>query len=85
MTNKLSLTVDGERQVVVTRRFQASQEAVYRAHTDPVLIQKWLLGPEGWTMPLCLCEARPGGKIRYEWRSFRSIPTTLMCPGPLAF
>jgi uncharacterized protein YndB with AHSA1/START domain len=40
---------------------------VYRAHTDPELIQKWLLGPEGWTMPVCVNEARPGGKIRYEW------------------
>jgi uncharacterized protein YndB with AHSA1/START domain len=25
------------------------------------------LGPDGWTMPVCICEARPGGKIRYEW------------------
>ena len=39
----------------------------YRAHTEPRLIQKWLLGPEGWTMPVCVSEARPGGKIRYEW------------------
>jgi len=31
--------------VVVTRRFAAPPEAVYRAHTDPKLIQKWLLGP----------------------------------------
>ena len=39
------------------------------AFTDPELIQKWLLGPEGWTMPVCICEARPGGKIRYEWKN----------------
>jgi uncharacterized protein YndB with AHSA1/START domain len=26
-----------------------------------------MLGPEGWTMPVCICDARPGGKIRYEW------------------
>jgi uncharacterized protein YndB with AHSA1/START domain len=39
----------------------------HRAHTDPKLIQQWLLGPEGWTMPVCINEARPGGKIRYEW------------------
>jgi uncharacterized protein YndB with AHSA1/START domain len=50
-----------------TRRFAAPPKAVYRAHTDPKLIQKWLLGPEGWTMPVCISEARPGGKIRYEW------------------
>jgi uncharacterized protein YndB with AHSA1/START domain len=26
-----------------------------------------MLGPDGWTMPVCICEAKPGGKIRYEW------------------
>ncbi len=64
---KLVLKTEGEKFVVVTRRFAAPPEAVYRAHTEPKLIQKWLLGPEGWTMPVCICEAKPGGKIRYEW------------------
>jgi uncharacterized protein YndB with AHSA1/START domain len=65
--NKLTLKTEGETHVIVTRRFAASPEAVYRAHTDPALIQRWLLGPEGWTMPVCVNEAKPGGKIRYEW------------------
>ena len=50
-------------------------EAVYRAHTDPKLIQKWLLGPEGWTMPVCINEAKPGGNIRYEWTMARAAPS----------
>lgn len=58
---------EGDRHIVVTRRFVAPPEAVYRAHTEPELLQKWLLGPEGWTMPVCVSELRPGGKIRYEW------------------
>jgi len=65
--SKLTLVTEGDKHVVVTRRFAAPPEAVYRAHTEPKLIQKWLLGPDGWTMPVCVCEARPGGKIRYEW------------------
>jgi len=65
--SKLTLMTEGEKHVVVTRRFAAPPEAVYRAHTEPKLIQKWMLGPDGWTMPVCVCEARPGGKIRYEW------------------
>jgi uncharacterized protein YndB with AHSA1/START domain len=64
---ELTLKTEGDRQVVVTRRFAAAPEAVYRAHTEPKLIQKWMLGPAGWTMPVCINEARPGGKIRYEW------------------
>ncbi|WP_029582168.1 SRPBCC domain-containing protein [Bradyrhizobium sp. URHD0069] len=63
----MTLVTEGERYVVVTRYFAASPEAVYRAHTEPALIQKWLLGPDGWTMPVCINEARPGGQIRYEW------------------
>ena len=64
---KMTLKTEGDTHIVVTRRFAAPPEAVYRAHTEPELIQKWLLGPDGWTMPVCICEARPHGKIRYEW------------------
>lgn len=65
--NELTLTTEGDTHVVVTRRFAAPPEAVFRAHTDPELIQQWMLGPDGWTMPVCQIEARPGGTIRYEW------------------
>lgn len=65
--SKMILTTEGDQYVVVTRRFTAPPEAVYRAHTEPSQLQKWLLGPEGWTMPVCISEAKPGGKIRYEW------------------
>jgi uncharacterized protein YndB with AHSA1/START domain len=66
---KMTLRTEGDTHIVVTRHFHANPEAVYRAHTEPELIQKWLLGPEGWTMPVCISEARPGGKIRYEWEN----------------
>jgi len=65
--SKMTLKTEGDRYVVVTRKFAASPEAVYRAHTEPQLIQKWMLGPDGWTMPVCINEAKPGGKIRFEW------------------
>ena len=65
--SKLVLETEGEKFVIVRRRFEASPEAVYRAHVDPEMIQQWMLGPEGWTMPVCDLEAKPGGKIRYEW------------------
>jgi len=65
--SKMTLKTEGDKHIVVTRRFAAPPEDVYRAHTDPQLIQKWLLGPDGWTMPVCISEARPKGKIRYEW------------------
>jgi uncharacterized protein YndB with AHSA1/START domain len=65
--SRMTLQTEGDTQVVVTRRFAASPEALYRAHTEPELISKWLLGPDGWTMPVCINEAKPGGQFRYEW------------------
>ncbi|MFN3971918.1 MAG: hypothetical protein ACK4L4_11155 [Gemmobacter sp.] len=62
MTERLTLTTTGDRQVRVTRRFRAAPAAVFRAHTDPAIMQHCLTGPEGWTMPLCISEAWPGGR-----------------------
>jgi len=65
--SKMTLITEGDTHVIVKRHFAALPQAVYRAHIDPKLIQQWMLGPEGWTMPVCINDARPGGKIRYEW------------------
>ena len=64
---RLTMKTEGDTHIVVTRHFAAPPEAVYRAHTDTKLLKKWLLGPEGWTMPVCINDPRPGGKIRFEW------------------
>lgn len=64
---KLTSKLEGDTSVVFTRRFAATPEQLYRAHTEPELIQKWLLGPDGWTMPVCITDSRPGGSFRYEW------------------
>jgi uncharacterized protein YndB with AHSA1/START domain len=65
--SKLALETEGDRFVIAKRRFAAPPEAVYRAHLEPEILKKWLLGPEGWTMPVCINEAKAGGRIRYEW------------------
>jgi uncharacterized protein YndB with AHSA1/START domain len=65
--SKMTLKTEGDAHVVVTRHFDAPPEKVYKAHTDPKIVQKWCTGPDGWTMPVCISEPKPGGKIRYEW------------------
>ena len=62
--NKLELELEGDSVVVARRRFTAPPQAVFRAHTEAELVQQWMLGPDGWTMPVCVCEAKPGGAIR---------------------
>jgi uncharacterized protein YndB with AHSA1/START domain len=65
--NKLSLRLEGDTVIVVERSFPGPPEAVFRAHTEPKLIQQWMLGPPGWSMHSCVCELKVGGKLRYDW------------------
>ncbi|MBB2977181.1 uncharacterized protein YndB with AHSA1/START domain [Microbacterium endophyticum] len=56
-----------DNQVRITRLIDGPRELVWRAHTEPDLMQKWLLGPEGWAMTVCEIDPRTGGKYRYAW------------------
>ena len=58
----------GDTQLVITRVVKAPRALVYQAYTVPKHLQQWLLGPDGWTMPICEFEAKNGGKWRYVWR-----------------
>jgi uncharacterized protein YndB with AHSA1/START domain len=69
MPAKLQMTRKGDRELVFTRHFDAAPDLVFLAHTQTTLIQKWLLGPPGWTMPYCSFDARVGGKYKYTWRN----------------
>ena len=64
----LKLTTSGDREVVMTRAFDAPRRLVYDAHTKPDLVRQWLLGPPGWTMPVCEMDVRVGGRYRWVWR-----------------
>lgn len=58
-------------EVVVTRVVAAPRKLVWDAWTDPEHLPNWLLGPPGWTMPVCEVDLRPGGVWRYVWRKSR--------------
>jgi uncharacterized protein YndB with AHSA1/START domain len=68
----LQVTAPGEREIVMTRGFDAPRQLVFDAHTKPELIKRWLLGPPGWSMPVCEIDLRVGGKYRYVWRHDRN-------------
>jgi uncharacterized protein YndB with AHSA1/START domain len=67
--DKAQVTLPSEREVKVTRSFRAPRALVYRAFTEPQLVQRWLLGPPGWTMPVCEMDVRVGGRYRWRWRN----------------
>jgi uncharacterized protein YndB with AHSA1/START domain len=65
----LVLTTPSDREIVMTRVFNAPRKQVFDAWTRPELVKRWLLGPPGWTMPVCEIDLRVGGKYRFEWLS----------------
>jgi uncharacterized protein YndB with AHSA1/START domain len=65
---KLTVTPQGEREVALTRQFDAPRHLVFEALTTPELLRRWLLGPPGWVMTECEIDARVGGTYRYAWR-----------------
>ena len=62
------VTAHGDTEIVMTRSFDAPRELVFEAFTRPELIRRWLLGPDGWSMPECEVDLEVGGRWRYVWR-----------------
>jgi uncharacterized protein YndB with AHSA1/START domain len=56
-------------QVRISRVIRGTMQEVWRAHHEPALMQRWLLGPDGWTMPVCDIATHVGEQYRYEWES----------------
>jgi uncharacterized protein YndB with AHSA1/START domain len=68
----LKVVANGEREIVMTRVFDAPRKLVFEAMSRPEFLRRWLLGPDGWTMPVCEIDMRVGGKYRYVWRNTAS-------------
>lgn len=66
-TGNLKVTTPGDREIAMTRVFDAPRRLVFDAYTKPELVKRWLLGPPGWTMPVCEIDLRVGGSYRYVW------------------
>jgi uncharacterized protein YndB with AHSA1/START domain len=67
-SNKLTVAAHGDREIRITREFDAPRALVFDAHTKPELVRRWLGVRSGWTMPVCEIDLRVGGTYRYVWR-----------------
>ena len=68
MKHSLKVEARGEREIVMTRAFEAPRQLVFDAFTKPELLKRWLYGPEGWTLAVCEIDLRVGGRYRYVWK-----------------
>jgi uncharacterized protein YndB with AHSA1/START domain len=67
-TGVTTYATPSDREIVVTRVVEAPRRVVFEAFTNPKHVPNWLTGPEGWTMPVCQIDLRPGGTWRYVYR-----------------
>ena len=64
----LTLTTPTDREIVMTRAFDAPRKLVFDAMTKPELLKRWFFGPPGWSLEVCEIDLRVGGGYRYLWR-----------------
>ena len=69
MNNSLKITTPSDREIRMTRVFDAPRRLVWEAYTKPELLKRWLLGPPGWTMEVCEVGLTVGSPYRYVWRN----------------
>ena len=60
-------TTPSDVELVATHIVAAPRRPVFEAHVDPLLIWRWMVGPDGCTMPVCDIDLREGGAWRYVW------------------
>jgi uncharacterized protein YndB with AHSA1/START domain len=63
----LKVTTPTEREIAITRAFDAPREMVFEALTTPELVKRWLTGPAPWIMSVCEMDLKVGGAYRYVW------------------
>lgn len=68
MNDTLQVSTPSDREILMTRTFNARRPLVWDAMTKPEILKRWLFGPPGWTMTLCDEDLRPGGSFRWAWR-----------------
>jgi len=68
-TGTLKVFAQGERELVITREFDAPRHLVFEAFTRPEHLRRWLGGLPGWEMVVCDMDVRVGGKYRWMWKS----------------
>ena len=76
-TGVTTFATPSDREVVFTRVVNAPRRVVIDAWTNPKHVPRWMLGPEGWTMPVCEIDLRVGGAWRFVWRKSDGMEMTM--------
>ena len=66
-TGTLQITMPTDREIVLTRVFEAPRQMVFDAMTKPELLKRWF-GPRGWLLTVCEVDLKVGGSWRFVLR-----------------
>jgi uncharacterized protein YndB with AHSA1/START domain len=64
-----AVNTPSDTQVEVVRSFDAPVDLVWKSFTVPELVSRWMVGPPGWSMPICEMDFRVGGKYENRFRN----------------
>jgi uncharacterized protein YndB with AHSA1/START domain len=67
-TGTLKVTTPTDREIAMTRVFDAPRRLVFDALTRPELLKRWFFGPPGWQLAVCEIDLKVGGAYRFVWR-----------------
>ncbi|AMS39810.1 SRPBCC family protein [Aminobacter sp. NyZ550] len=68
MSHRLEVTTPSDREIAMTRVFDAPRELVFDCWTIPALLKRWMTGPDGWSFAVCEIDLSVGGTYRFVWR-----------------
>ncbi|MEO5857722.1 MAG: SRPBCC family protein [Pyrinomonadaceae bacterium] len=66
---KVTVEAKGERELVISRAFNAPKDLVFKAYTECKYLKRWLSGAEGWSLDVCRVDLNVGGKYRWVWKN----------------
>ncbi|MDX2175848.1 MAG: SRPBCC domain-containing protein [Candidatus Sumerlaeia bacterium] len=72
------VALPSDREIIIARDFDASRELVWRAMTEPALLERWMFLPPGWRMSECAEDVRPGGRFQWAWVDSAGAPVMAM-------
>ncbi len=65
----LQVSTPSDRDIAMTRVFEAPRRLVFDAYTKPELLKRWLGVGGGWSLAVCEIDLKVGGTYRYVWRN----------------
>ena len=73
-SSTFEVTLPSDLEIEMSRVFDAPRRLVFEASTKPEHVKRWWACQDGYSLPVCEIDLRPGGAWRFVMKSSRNIP-----------